>query len=571
MDPKITQKIATGRVGVYARYSSDLQNESSIDDQARRACEAVARVGGDPAKAIIFPDFALSGTSMERPGLEKLLRAVDEGRIDIILTEDVSRISRDMGDAANIFKRLQFAGVPLIGLSDGIDTSGKQGKLTYAFKSMMAEWYIDELRERTLRGLEGRALAGYATGGLPFGFKTMAVTDERGRVVHEIAIDPDAAVLVRRIFGLYLDGKSLSQIAKLLNREHVPSPRSGSKHKRMGWGASTIRAMLYNEKYAGVWRFKEREWVKVPGTNKRRPKDRAPEDVITVQRPELRIVHKDLWDAVRAKLAATKKQYTKNGKQSVRNRGNYVLSGVLVCDECGTTLTVYGGSTHRYYKCGTHRSKGTCPNDMTVREDIARTKILAMIRDALMSPEGIAHVRRKIAEHLRDYAKNLDQEIGARRERLARTEQRIKGLVGFIADGDRTDAVVSGLRDLEAGAKTERAEIERLVADSHQPLRLPSIEEITRMVFDLEARATLDPVKTRAQLQRWHKSSVIRVRKRPDGVVEAFGDLLPLAILSESNDSKDPKMSKHGNPGSPDYRATSFVAGVGFEPTTFGL
>ena len=99
--------------------------------------------------------------------------------------------------------------------------------------------------------------------------------------------------------------------------------------------------------------------------------------------------------------------------------------------------------------------------------------------------------------------------------------------MGFIADGDRTDAVVSGLRDLEASAKTERAEIERLVADSHQPLRLPSIEEITRMVFDLEARATRDPEKTRAQLQRWHKSSTIRVRKRPDGVVEAIESTMP--------------------------------------------
>ncbi len=567
MDPKIAAKIATGRVAVYARYSSDLQSENSIDDQARRARDTVSRCGGDPTRAVVFPDFAMSGTTMERPGLEALLRAVDEGRVDVILTEDVSRISRDIGDAATIFKRLQFAGVPLIGLSDGIDTSGKQGKLTYAFKSMMAEWYIDELRDRTLRGLEGRALAGLATGGVPFGFTTVPVTDERGRICHEIAIDPEAEKIVRRIFGLYLDGKSLTQIAHLLNREHVPSPRAGSKHKRMGWGSSTIRAMLYNDKYAGIWRFKERQWVKVPGTNKRRPKARAAEEVITLDRPELRIVHADLWDAVRARLDATKKQYTKDGKgkQSVRNRGNYVLSGILVCDVCGTTLTVYGGSTQRYYKCGTHRSKGTCPNDMTIREDIARKKILAMIRDALMTPEGIAHVRRKIAEHLRDYSKNLEQEIKDHRDRLARTEQRIKGLVGFIADGDRSESVVSGLRDLEAGAKAERAGIDRLVQDSREPLRLPSIDEVTRMVFDLEARAATDPLKTRAQLQRWHKSGVIRVRKRPDGVVEAWGDLLPLAILSES---QEPKRSKHGDPGSPDHRATSFVAGAGLATST---
>jgi len=571
MDPKIAAKIATGHVAIYARYSTELQNESSIEDQARRGREAISRVGGDPTKALVFPDFAISGTTMIRPGLEAMLRAVEEGRVDIILTEDVSRISRDVGDAANIFKRLEFARVPLIGLSDGIDTSAKQGKLTYAFKSMMAEWYVDELRERTLRGLEGRALAGHATGGLPFGFTSVAVTDERGRVLgHRIEVDEAEAKIVRRIFALYLDGQSLTQIAHRLNREGVPSPRAGTRHIRMGWGSSTIRAMLYNDKYMGVWRFKERQWVKVPGTNRRMPKQRPADEVITCERPELRIVHADLWDAVRARLSATKKKYAgqNKGGVSVRCRGNYVLSGLLVCDLCGTPLTIYGGTTARYYKCGTNRAKGTCPNTMTVREDFARKNVLAAIRDTLMSPEGIAHVRRRIAEHLRDYSKTLDQEMQERRDRLDRTEQRIKGLVGFIADGDRSQAVVSGLRDLEAAAKSERAEIDRLVRESKEPLRLPSIEEVTRLVFDLEARAKQDPIGVRAQLQRWHKSGVIRVRKRPDGVIEAQGDLLPLVILSET---EDPKKPKHRNLGSPDYGAKTFVAGAGFEPATFGL
>lgn len=138
---------------------------------------------------------------MERAGLEEMMRAVEDKRIDVIITEDVSRISRDMGDAAQIFKRLQFAGVPLIGLSDGIDTSAKQGKLTFAFKSMMPEWYVDELRDRTLRGLEGRALAGFATGSVPFGFTTLAETDAAGRPLgHKIVIDENEAPIIVRIF-----------------------------------------------------------------------------------------------------------------------------------------------------------------------------------------------------------------------------------------------------------------------------------------------------------------------------------------------------------------------------------
>jgi site-specific DNA recombinase len=88
MHPKIT----SGTVAIYARYSSELQSEASIEDQIRRARDVIARAGGDPDRAMVFPDYAMSGASMVRPGLEALLRAVDEKKVDVILTEDISRI-----------------------------------------------------------------------------------------------------------------------------------------------------------------------------------------------------------------------------------------------------------------------------------------------------------------------------------------------------------------------------------------------------------------------------------------------------------------------------------------------
>jgi len=117
-------------------------------------------------------------------------------------------------------------------------------------------------------------------------------------------IDENQAPIIRRIFIEYHDGGALHRIARALNLEGIPSPRVGSKHKYYGWGASTIRAILYNEKYAGTWRFKERQWVKVPGTNKRRPRTRAADEVITIERPDRRIIDAELWTAVRARLSA---------------------------------------------------------------------------------------------------------------------------------------------------------------------------------------------------------------------------------------------------------------------------
>lgn len=538
-------KIATGRVGVYARYSTDKQNERSIDDQVREARRRVAHEGGDPSKAKIFSDAAKSARSTTgRDGLDALLQAVDKGEIDIILTEDVSRISRDMADSASIFKRLQYARVPMIGLLDGMDTSAKGGKLTYAFKSMMAEWYIDELRERTLRGLTGRHLAGFATGGVPYGYHTVPELDGRGEVCgHKILIDEAQAQLLVRIFTDYRDGGACHRIARMLNREGVPSPRAGSKHKRFGWGSSTIRAILRNEKYAGIWRFNEREWVRVPGTNKRRPRARPADEVITTERPDLRIIAPDLWTAVQAKVVAVGKK--RKGMGPVREAGTwkttFLLSGVVTCAECGFPLTIYGSKSGRYYRCNTNYAKGTCKSRIAVREPELRATCLDSIRTTLQSKEGIEYVRRQMADRLKTWSRTIETDLAEHRERLQRNEDRIKGLVRFIADGDRSDYVVSTLRDLEVQAKADRAAVERFERAAREPLQLPSLGEIARGVFDLDRLLAGDTDQARVKLRRWLRDGVIQVRPKHEGC-EVRGSIDTLSIVAENGNP-----SRHGS------------------------
>lgn len=200
-----------GPVAIYARYSSANQNERSIDDQVRRCREYIALHGGNPDAAKVFTDFAISGASLDRPGFEAMMTAVNGGTIKTIITEDLSRISRDFADSAMIFKRLEFKQVPLVGVADGIDTSARGAKMAFTFKSLMSEMYLDDLRDKTLRGLEGKALAGLATGAVPYGFHTAPITNERGDVTgHRIEIHEAEAKIVRRIFRESNNGRSLS-------------------------------------------------------------------------------------------------------------------------------------------------------------------------------------------------------------------------------------------------------------------------------------------------------------------------------------------------------------------------
>lgn len=224
--------IKTGPVAIYARYSSTRQDERSIEDQIRRCREYLASQGSNPDAAKVFADFAVSGASLDRPGFEAMMDAVNSGAIKAIVTEDMSRISRDFADSAHIFKRLQFRQVPLVGIADGIDTSEKHAKLSFTVKSLVADLYLDDLRDKTLRGLEGRALAGFATGNVAYGYHTVPVTDERGTVIgNRIEIHEAEARIVVRIFRESRDGRSLSTIAHGLNKDAIPSPRVGTRHK----------------------------------------------------------------------------------------------------------------------------------------------------------------------------------------------------------------------------------------------------------------------------------------------------------------------------------------------------
>jgi site-specific DNA recombinase len=529
------------RVGMYGRYSSGLQRESSLEDQKRVCGSFAAQCSGCLSEELVCMDSAISGASLERPGFERLMKLAGQGLVDVILTEDLSRITRDFGDAGMIFKQLQFLGVPLIGVSDGIDTSSKQGKLSYQLKAVMNEVYLDDLRAKTIRGLDGRALAGFSTGGLPFGYTSKPITDSYGKVTgHEILIDQEQAELVRRIYNLYLQGNSLDSIARKLNTEQVPPPRAKSRHRRKGWVAGTIHAFLRNEAYTGKWAYKKRQWFKVPGTNIRRPRPRQASEVLHFDRPELRIIEPELWEAVQARLVAVAAHYKPKNKIDAKGDGpllrrgfpghppTHALSGVLTCGVCGAPMIITGGSSARYYRCGDHKKRGNCPNKLSVKEEIARTCIFNAIRNHFSSAAAVDFVRHEIADELGKMNRELAAALKHHGELLARTETRIGGLIEFISRGDQSDYIRQTLVDLEAQAKVEKNAIEALKRQAAKPIQLPSPEELMDVAYNLEKLALADPALGREELRKMFDQGHIVLLPQPDGYYLAKSKIFPL-------------------------------------------
>ena len=562
-------KLKAGRIAIYARFSSDSQREASIDDQVRRCREFIERAGGDPGLAVVFADHAISGSSMDRPRFEQMMRGVDDGSIDVVVTEDLSRISRDFGDSATIFKKLVFKNVPLLGVADGIDTSSKHAKLSFTVKSLVADLYIDDLRDKTLRGLEGRALAGFATGGPPYGYHTVPEMDQFGRSIgSRIVIHAGEAEIVRRIFREYRDGGSLTTIARRLNREGIPSPRAGTRHKRMGWGSSTIRAILRNERYTGIWRFKEKQWVKVPGTNKRLPRNRDHSEVITTERPDLRILDPELSTATAARVQAVSDLYTKGVSRAgaLRARSNYVLSGLLMCKACGGPMTIIGGSSATYYHCATHRTKGQCANARSIRENVIRTRVLDAIKVQLTNKGAVTHARSRVADFMNNRGQRVEIEIAERRERVTKARNEMKALMDFIKRGEGSQYVGQNLRELEDYVRAENALVEKLERSNGGPVDLPSVEHIAGIALDLEKRIAQDVNGGRALLGQLLQGGRLMLGPAEDGKHHVLSGLrsevlFPALAVAENN-----KPSNHLEGCCPD-----FVAGAGFEPATFGL
>lgn len=379
---------------IYARYSSDKQRDASIEDQVSRCREYAAREGLVVPGHLVFADRAVSGASIMRSGFEDLmaLATAKPPRFDVILVEDLSRISRSIADSLRVMESLRFAGVVLVTVADGMKTTAHGAKLPFAFKAIMAETFLDDLRDKTLRGLEGRARAGYSTGALPHGYRGVPDSGPDGREIGKrIEINESAAEVVRGIFDEYLAGSSLNQIAHRLNAQGVRPPRAGSRHRRQGWAASTVRAILHNEKYAGRWAYKQRQWVKEPGTPRRVPRPRPANEVMEFVRPDLAILSDDVWVATQRRLADTRTRYTRNEDGSPKGRGlggrgeKYLLSGLLHCDACGAPLVIYGGSGRRFYRCADRVNRGTCKNRLGVREEEIRRLVVDGVKAQLTS------------------------------------------------------------------------------------------------------------------------------------------------------------------------------------------
>jgi len=203
---------------LYARYSTDLQKDKSIEDQIA-VCRAHAACNGYEVVAI-FQDRAASGASVHgRPGIQELIKAAHDKQFAAVITESLSRIGRDQEERHGIRKRLNFQGIDLVTPTDGVVTPMVDG-----LRAIIDQQYLDDLKTMIRRGMAGLVREGKSAGGRCYGYRPLH-RFENGEVIRgDLEIIGSEAEVVGRIFHEYVDGRTPRQIAHDLNRDCV-APR----------------------------------------------------------------------------------------------------------------------------------------------------------------------------------------------------------------------------------------------------------------------------------------------------------------------------------------------------------
>src|SRR5215471_19834831 len=292
------------KVAIYARYSSENQRPESIEDQIRGCEELAAERGYSVDPAHIYRDEAKSGASRDRSGLEALLAAVRAHEFQAVLVDDLSRLSRDNHFLLTLYADFRFNGVQIVSRADSLDSDDHHAKLGFQMRGIVNELYLDDLREKTLRGQKGQKARGFTVGEATYGYRSVPIgeirIDRRGRPRPEgyrMVIDPSEAQVVLRIFRDFSGGKAVKALARELNLEEV----RGRRKFRRGWAPSTISRILKNEKYIGRWIWNRSETRRDPKTGRKRKFPKPEGEWHVSHNEELRIVLQEIWDCAAAR------------------------------------------------------------------------------------------------------------------------------------------------------------------------------------------------------------------------------------------------------------------------------
>ena len=371
------------RLSLEDRVQEGYDESSSITSQRKMLLEYIRKDMELAGQEVMeFCDDGVSGTSMNRPGVQELLKQVKLGKINCILVKDMSRFSRDYIELGTYLNQIfPFLGVRFISVNDHFDSSKQNGNsigIDTAFQTLLYDLYSKDLSVKVKASHQSKKANGeYITGEIPFGYER---SSERKNAV---VVNEKEAEIVRYIYSLAADGLGSAQIARRLVEEQIPAPMRMRHPERAdirehyNWIDKTVRRILNNRFYLGEMAY---------GKTVRK----------SVGSKSVKAVPKEQWKVIpnHHEALVTEEMFVRVCKSSPdhstkRMRERYSLTGKVYCGGCGYAMS-YRRNT-KYSKC----NYLCCTRYAQLRLEDCCTYFNAMILEELVLKELYEELKRR--------------------------------------------------------------------------------------------------------------------------------------------------------------------------------
>ena len=459
------------RCAIYTRKSTAAgldQDFNSLDAQ-REACEQyiASRVhAGWYLLPERYDDGGFTGANLERPAFQKLMQDIEQGKIDIVITYKVDRLSRSLLDFARIMDLFQRAGVSFVSVTQNFSTADAMGRLTLNMLMSFAEFEREMIAERTRDKMAAARRKGKWIGGrVPLGYRV-----DGGKLV----IDEDEAALVREIFRVYQEEKSLLATAEILNargwRTKKCITRTDKHTGGLRWDKGSVHRQLTNPVYVGKVGFQ--------GT--------------IYEGEHVALIDEKTFADVQQLL---KSMAPESGSER-RGRQDFLLRGLLRCRVCGSAMTprwsTSRGRKYRYYVCTRVSSSGreAC-SVRSVPASAIEEFVVKQIRSVVEKPEMLARVNDILQQQHNQRAPAIEQELAQLTPEHRRCREEGRRVLQAIGEGNARQSGMAAERLTELDEQAHQ--LEHRMAELRDELaaierNTVSLEEVQRAI------ALFDPI-----------------------------------------------------------------------------
>ena len=377
-----SKKHELGTAALYCRLSRDdnMDSESNSIQNQRKILQKAAKDKGY-TDTVFFVDDGITGTTMKRPGFQKMLTAIEAGYISAVFVKDLSRLGRNYIEVGKLTEEFfPLHDIRLVAVSDGVDSDEGEDDFT-PFKNIMNEYYAKDIskKRRIVNKMKGNA--GVPLSPPPYGY-IKNPDDPRFWIV-----EPEAAEVVRRIYCMALEGYGLAETATRLAADGVVNPtyywrnrgtsRGGSKStvEPTKWGHTTVKKILTLQEYCGdVINFKS-----YSKSYKMKKRIENPEENRAIfLNVHVAIIDRQTWEKVQALQKGTRRK-----KLTVTQEPS-VFSGLLKCPECGGNLNFHFNQNNhdiKFFSCQNHNSGyRKCSKTHYIRLDFLEQVVLYEVK-----------------------------------------------------------------------------------------------------------------------------------------------------------------------------------------------